>query len=492
MGIVTIHVFDDARNLQQDFTCELQTLLASMRYFQTYLKKVGAAQDVEISVHCDVVVFAWLLRYAKTTPGPGTPKLTIENCLPILIASHFLKMESLVTECVQFIADNLLAIIDMKIDISSNSDDILGRLAKAVPEQTLETLWLQSAGQEAQDDVDRYSKVTRCKAAESMAHGLYEHKVQQLIADHRTSLRKCKNCGDLFPASQRVRLVCRRGKGMSTSLVASVLARRGQRGQALVQHEIQPTWKVHTYVDDLREKQHKTWRDIYWHLWGYAVALPCHRCNSNFLATHWRHCSYHVWPQKGMERAHPTSYLLIQYDVKTMDHYVDLLQSCGHILATPYKPPLPPPKPKQEHRVALKQSTEYEEDTVSLVEAEDELREDCASISDRGSEEDTKEKENAKVSSSGGRRHNANTPTKEREGMPRTLLGRIAESTSSGACSHWSPSTKFKTSTLGKAMRMELLWEEDVGNAQKILSPPRNAPVRPSRRKFPHKSDRTS
>eukprot|EP00951_Prasinocladus_malaysianus_P024789 scaffold215198_cov32-Prasinocladus_malaysianus.AAC.1 len=57
-----------------------------------YLKRVSPNQDVEISVHCDVAVFAWLLRYTKMKPGPDRPTLGLGNCLPVLISSNFLQV----------------------------------------------------------------------------------------------------------------------------------------------------------------------------------------------------------------------------------------------------------------------------------------------------------------------------------------------------------------------------------------------------------------
>lgn len=92
-----------------------------------------------------------------------------------------------------------------------------------------------------------------------------------------------------------------------------------------MQHESLPTWKVQNYVNDLKTKKEKSWRDIYWHIWGRATILACYRseiasqnrqqfhksdhtylgltvsnfklrCNVNFPAAEWKHCSYHSEP----------------------------------------------------------------------------------------------------------------------------------------------------------------------------------------------------
>lgn len=68
-------------------------MLVSCRYFRLYLKKVAPTQDLEISVQCDVAVFSWLLQYTKAAAARRQPPvLTISNCMPVLIASHFLQV----------------------------------------------------------------------------------------------------------------------------------------------------------------------------------------------------------------------------------------------------------------------------------------------------------------------------------------------------------------------------------------------------------------
>ena len=80
-----------------------------MRYFSEYLSSDTQLWDeVDISVHCDVPVFEWLMRYAKRglLEGPcgerlreplEPPSLEPGNVVSILISSDFLKMDGLVS-----------------------------------------------------------------------------------------------------------------------------------------------------------------------------------------------------------------------------------------------------------------------------------------------------------------------------------------------------------------------------------------------------------
>lgn len=59
-------------------------------------------------------------------------------------------------------------------------------------------------------------------------------------------------------------------------------------------------------------------------------------------------------------------------------------------------------------------------------------------------------------------------PQSESGIAPKTLLGRVASAPSPCSGCNWSPRTKFRNSSLGKAMRVELMWEDDVRS--KLLS----------------------
>ena len=93
---------------KRDFHCPREVLVREMCYFSEYLSSDGQLWDeVDISVHCDIPVFEWLMRYAKRGLYEGPhgeildaplepPSLEPETAVSILISSNFLKMDSLV------------------------------------------------------------------------------------------------------------------------------------------------------------------------------------------------------------------------------------------------------------------------------------------------------------------------------------------------------------------------------------------------------------
>ena len=82
--------------------------MREMKYFAEYLLPSNQnVEDMDISVHCDITVFDWLMRYTKRgmREGPGgeplsepqeAPRLEVTNAASILISSDFLQMEALV------------------------------------------------------------------------------------------------------------------------------------------------------------------------------------------------------------------------------------------------------------------------------------------------------------------------------------------------------------------------------------------------------------
>ena len=110
-----------------------------MCYFADYLSSEAQLWDeVDISVHCDIHVFEWLMRYVKqglltdpcgnelTEPLPP-PALQVENTVSILISSDFLKMDRLVEECLNFCHENASAIVASPCNMACINDSLLNR-----------------------------------------------------------------------------------------------------------------------------------------------------------------------------------------------------------------------------------------------------------------------------------------------------------------------------------------------------------------------------
>lgn len=126
--VVTIHVCDENQQISKDFCCQRDILVKHMKYFEKFLaENENGYDDIDISVHCDVEIFEWLMTYIHEPDTP--PKIEKAIIVSILISSEFLQMESLVELCIQHVASSLNDIIRLPIDLSCISEKLVNRIA---------------------------------------------------------------------------------------------------------------------------------------------------------------------------------------------------------------------------------------------------------------------------------------------------------------------------------------------------------------------------
>lgn len=99
-----------------------------MKYFEKFLSEnENGYDDIDISVHCDVEIFEWLMNFIH---DPETFSSIDKNIIvSILISSEFLQMEQLVDLCIQNVSSNLNDIIRLPIDLSCISERLVNKIA---------------------------------------------------------------------------------------------------------------------------------------------------------------------------------------------------------------------------------------------------------------------------------------------------------------------------------------------------------------------------
>ena len=126
--LVVIHVCDEARQVNRDFCCKRDILVKHMKYFEKFLaENANGYEDIDISVHCDVEIFEWLMVYIHD-PG-NVVSIDKSIVVSILISSEFLQMDSLVDYCLEHICNNLSDIVKLPIDLSCISEKLINKLA---------------------------------------------------------------------------------------------------------------------------------------------------------------------------------------------------------------------------------------------------------------------------------------------------------------------------------------------------------------------------
>ncbi|KAL0207005.1 hypothetical protein P9112_012716 [Eukaryota sp. TZLM1-RC] len=257
---ICIHVTDENRNIEKDVVCEKSALLSHMNYFSSYFNNEEEEEDIDVSVHCDVVVFEWLMSFIHAKDEVSKPELTVTNVVSILISAEFLQMPTLTHEAVKFLIGNLAQVLKLPIDLSCLSDDVISELAVGFDITQLETL------------PDRRGK---------LVPKIWLKKLQ-LLCDSETSLAKCKCCGEVFSTRFINELLCFDSIGFVDF-----------RGKKLTRHEVDDSFDVNQWFFELKSSQKLSWRDIYWKVFGLLTVFDCSTCGQTFSLSLLNHCRYH-------------------------------------------------------------------------------------------------------------------------------------------------------------------------------------------------------
>ncbi|XP_069464119.1 SANT and BTB domain regulator of class switch recombination isoform X2 [Ambystoma mexicanum] len=256
---MVIHVCDEAKHLKEDFVCPRDLLISEMKYFAEYLSVDAQRwEEVDISVHCDVHIFDWLIRYVKRNSKGcekiNIPKLEPGNVISILISSEFLKMDSLVEECIQFCHRNMSTIVATPCNMNCINANLLTRIAD---------LFSHNEADEVKDRKDKFKSKIFCKKIERLFDPAYENLDSPGKA---ATLYRCCLCKKLLTKENEQKISCLPGK-----------ININPHGNIVYYHIRDKTWDVHDYLSGLYAEL-KSWRDVYWRLWGSINWLTCSRC----------------------------------------------------------------------------------------------------------------------------------------------------------------------------------------------------------------------
>nr|XP_048291322.1 SANT and BTB domain regulator of class switch recombination isoform X4 [Myodes glareolus] len=191
------------------------------------------------------------------------------NVISILISSEFLKMDSLVEQCIQYCHRNMNAIVAAPCNMNCINANLLTRIADLFTHNEIDDL---------KDKKDKFRSKLFCKKIERLFDPEY---VNPDSRNNAATLYRCCLCKKLLTRETERRIPCIPGK-----------INVDRHGNIIYVHIRDKTWDVHEYLNSLFEEL-KSWRDVYWRLWGTLNWLTCSRCCQAFLCTEFSHCQYH-------------------------------------------------------------------------------------------------------------------------------------------------------------------------------------------------------
>lgn len=254
---IVIHVCDEARKLSKDFSCDRDVLLSGMTYFRDFLD--DSEEEVDISVHCDLKIFEWLIDYISSSTQK--PELGRKELISILISSQFLGMDALVRECIQFFKVHANDIISLPIDLSCINEPLIDQISELYTPEDIDHL------------IDPKRKIK---------NRLFRRTLDMLLKEFGGLIRQCSRCGDLFSESHWNDLKCNAG----TFFVDF-------HGKASSRHLCSRNWELSKYILGLRMRGFQ-WSDIYWQIWALTQPLlECILCKMKFPINQFNHCHYH-------------------------------------------------------------------------------------------------------------------------------------------------------------------------------------------------------
>jgi Domain of unknown function (DUF3342) len=229
-------------------------------------------EDMDISVHCDLQIFEWLMKWVKREKYPKEEWTLLEpgNVVPILVSASFLQMEPLLLDCLSYCHSRLSEVVKASVNLSCLNDGIITRLSAMFTNLELEAV---------KDKKDRILPRLWTK----MIQSLCEVEAQALRGHYATlsSLFSCTKCGKLVTQTMCSYVHC---------VPQSMKINRW--GQLVSTHARDVNWSLTAYVTVLY-KDLKSWRKVYWRLWGHCHFLFCSACETHFPAYQMRWCQYH-------------------------------------------------------------------------------------------------------------------------------------------------------------------------------------------------------
>lgn len=233
-------------------------------------------EDMDISVHCDLDIFDWLIKWVKKemlASQDNWPKLSASNVIPILVSASFLQMEPLLCDCLSFCHANLSEIVKVSPNLGCLNDNIISRLASMFTNLELEMV---------KDKKDRIQPRLFCK----MIQSLCEVEAQSIRGHFATlaGLFRCLKCGKYLTQSVSSYVHC---------IPQNMKLNRW--GQIVSSHVRDQNWSLSNFVTNLH-KELRSWRRVYWRLWATCHFLYCSICETHFPASQMQWCQFHPDP----------------------------------------------------------------------------------------------------------------------------------------------------------------------------------------------------
>jgi hypothetical protein len=206
-----------------------------MRYFADHLKdEPDQIEEVDISVHCDLDIFQWLISFVNRRSSSKIPELEPRIAVSILISSDFLKMDQLVGQSLDYIHEHINEILATNCNVSCIPEPLFRKLSKQFENPY-----------EIEQIHDRKNKI-RGK--------LFEYNLEELLNENK--IIRCQYCLTIMTIEQMEYLPC-----LADRLILKT------NGKLYFQHKIDSKFDINQWIKDIHIRGENLWRNTFWIVW---------------------------------------------------------------------------------------------------------------------------------------------------------------------------------------------------------------------------------
>lgn len=299
-NVAIIHVIDETKKRKQDFKWSITKLLKHMKYFEKSISGWEDKVGLDISVHCDLDTFEWLIKYihldrqiihkdcninsetestAWETEGNETYEvvngmsiipmfdairkyetcllkptsdltLNLTNIITLLVAAEYLKMDKLKDEWVEYIGLYFEEICKLKINMNFLKPHTLERLAKFVDVEVL--------------DLMRERK-------DKFISKLFDKKLEQMLRDESKLLQRWIFWDSLY--TYNTQLICTQNPDYFIDA----------HGKLRCYHIADWEFDTSKFVRFVKERYRVSWRELYWKIWALNYSFRWSTWNEDFV-----------------------------------------------------------------------------------------------------------------------------------------------------------------------------------------------------------------
>lgn len=267
---IVINIIDITKQTKTFEILHKSNLISKSQYFANVEEEYGL-ENLQVVVKCNLGIFKWISQWLRAGIAMCKPNLNVTNLKSVLLMANHLNIDQLVQECLDYFHKNYKSVLENSWDIVDVLDDDL----------FLNLTMLFSV--EEIDAVNDYFENFKSRMYCSLIRNLVSPNPCFEISQYSTlaTIFQCRLCDKLFHHDMARSVLCH-----------SEYNELNYQGTIVPLHERSPSWDLSKYIDLMYEEL-KSWKVVYWRLWGLCHFLKCIECKALFPLTQNNWCPYH-------------------------------------------------------------------------------------------------------------------------------------------------------------------------------------------------------